>query len=138
MLEELLIEQVTAAVTWRLRQVVLYPAGTLADVMIDGDFEATHFGAYHDNNLVGVISLFAAGDSLQFRKFAVRADYQGKGVGTALLRRVFAYAKEWEITLIWCHARLSAISYYERVGMHQEGIPFERNGVGYVRMTLAI
>ncbi|MFD2968932.1 GNAT family N-acetyltransferase [Sphingobacterium bambusae] len=137
-MEDLVIEQVTAAVTWRLRQVVLYPAGTLADVMIDGDFEATHFGAYHDNKLIGVISLFAAGDGLQFRKFAVRADYQGKGVGTALLRRVFAYAKEWKIASIWCHARLSAVSYYERVGMRQVGIPFERNGLGYVRMAVAI
>lgn len=137
-MEDLVIEQITAAVTWRLRQVVLYPAGTLADVMIDGDFEATHFGAYHDNNLIGVISLFAAGDGLQFRKFAVQADYQGKGVGTALLRRVFAYAKEWQIASIWCDARLSVVSYYERVGMRQEGNPFERNGLGYVRMAVAV
>lgn len=72
------IEQVVAPRTWNIRQRILYPDGSLKDVQIDEDFEGTHFAAYLDNEIIGVISVFRDGELFQFRKFAVLEDYQQK------------------------------------------------------------
>lgn len=138
MLSDLRIEQVTAAVTWRLRQEVLYPKGSLKDVMIADDFDAFHFGAYHDNLLIAVISLFPDIESFQFRKFAVRADYQKQGVGRRILEHVFRFSKIWNRDSLWCNARLTATNFYEKCGMQIVGVPFKKNGIPYVRMEIRL
>jgi predicted GNAT family N-acyltransferase len=138
MLEDLRIEQVTAAVTWRLRQEVLYPNGSLKDVMIADDFDAFHFGAYHNNVLIAVISLFPDEESFQFRKFAVRTDYQGQGVGRKILAHVFAFSQTWNRDSLWCNARETATMFYTKCGMRVSGQPFLKNGITYVRMEIQL
>lgn len=80
------IEQVFAARTWKLRKEVFSPEGKLAEVMLDGDFEATHFAAYDGNEVVGVLSLISSGDTYTIHFLAVAPDLRMKGIGTALLR----------------------------------------------------
>ncbi|MGJ1434906.1 GNAT family N-acetyltransferase [Sphingobacterium siyangense] len=80
------IEQVFAARTWKLRKEVFSPEGKLAEVMLDGDFEATHFAAYDGNDVVGVLSLISSGDTYTIHFLAVAPDLRLKGIGTALLR----------------------------------------------------
>lgn len=135
---DVVIEQVAAPVTWRLRREVLYPDGSLKDVMIDDDFDAYHFGAYLDNKLVGVISLFRdSAERFQFRKFAVHPDQQGQGIGHDLLVHLLAFAKTLGARKVWCNARQHAIGFYERFGLHPVGDVFIRNGLSYVRMESA-
>ncbi|HZY35317.1 MAG TPA: N-acetyltransferase, partial [Mucilaginibacter sp.] len=64
------IEQITPELTWRLRRDVLYPDAEIPDMEMDVDKAGIHFGAFVDNKLAGVISLFREGDDFQFRKFA--------------------------------------------------------------------
>ncbi|WET67556.1 GNAT family N-acetyltransferase [Sphingobacterium sp.] len=87
------IEQVVAARTWKLRKEVFSPEGKLAEVMLDGDFEATHFAAYDGNEVVGVLSLISSGDTYTIHFLAVAPDLRMKGIGTALLRyaRLFVH-----------------------------------------------
>jgi len=80
------IEQVFAARTWKLRKEVFSPEGKLAEVMLDGDFEATHFAAYDGNEVVGVLSLISLGDTYTIHFLAVAPRVRQKGVGTALLK----------------------------------------------------
>ncbi|WDF67365.1 GNAT family N-acetyltransferase [Sphingobacterium oryzagri] len=139
MLSTLQIEQVAAPVTWRLRQEVLYPNGTLKDVMIDTDFEGYHFGAYKQDMLVGVISLFQ-GENMrfQFRKFAVHTAHQRQGIGRALLETLRSFAKELGAREVWCHARVEAVDFYKAVGLQPSGELFMRNGMQYIRLVLQI
>jgi len=65
------IEQVFAARTWKLRKEVFSPEGKLGEVMLDGDFEATHFAAYDGNDVVGVLSLISLGDNYIIHFLAV-------------------------------------------------------------------
>ena len=39
---------------------------------------------------------------------------------------------------LWCDARTSALSFYERLGMRTEGSSFMRKGVEYVKMRRAL
>src|ERR1700712_1935545 len=75
------IEQIRPELTWRSRQQVLYPAQKLYEMELDEDNEGIHFGAFTDDKLVGIISLFQQGTSFQFRKLAVLPEFQKMGIG---------------------------------------------------------
>lgn len=125
------IEQIRPELTWRLRQEVLYPAQKLYEMELDEDQEGIHFGAFTDNKLVGIISLFQTDKSFQFRKLAVLTEYQKMGIGNALLQRVEEFAESESGTVIWCNARLSAIGFYMKAGYSHTGKLFSKNGFDY-------
>lgn len=136
-IDSLYIEQVIATRTWKLRQEVLYPEGSLKDVMIDADFEGTHFAASVEGKIVGVISVFKLNKGhYQFRKFAVLPQFQGYGIGTALFIAVFDFCRLWKGTLLFCDARVEAVPFYEKLGMHVKGAFFFKNDLEYVCMEM--
>jgi len=125
------IEQIRPELTWRLRQEVLYPAQKLYEMELDEDQSGIHFGAFTDDKLVGIISLFQTDKSFQFRKLAVSSDYQKMGIGNALLQRVEEFAKSENGAVIWCNARVSAIGFYMKAGYAHTGRLFSKNGFDY-------
>ena len=125
------IEQIRPELTWRLRQQVLYPAQKLYEMELDEDNEGIHFGAFTEDKLVGIISLFQHDTSFQFRKLAVAADMQHAGIGSSLVNYVIAYAEENGGTRIWCNARLEATGFYLKQGFEQTGNLFTRKGIDY-------
>ncbi|MDH5827078.1 GNAT family N-acetyltransferase [Sphingobacterium faecium] len=138
-IDQLYIEQVIASRTWKIRQEVLYPHGSLKDVMIDDDFEGTHFAATIEGVLVGVISVFEIDDGCyQFRKFAVLPNFQGYGIGTALLHAVFNFCRLWRASSLFCDARIGAVSFYEGFGMKIQSQSFFKKGLEYVRMKILL
>ena len=132
------IEQIRPELTWRLRQRVLYPAEKLYDVQMDEDNHGYHFGAFENNELIGVVSLFQKGKDFQFRKFVVDESMQNKGIGTALLNYILDFSINEGAERIWCNARLSAIGFYLRSGFSQTGILFKKNGFDYEIMEKMI
>jgi phosphoribosylformimino-5-aminoimidazole carboxamide ribotide isomerase len=125
------IEQIRPELTWRLRQQVLYPAQKLYEMELDDDNSGIHFGAFTDEALVGIISLFQQGTSFQFRKLAVLPDLQKMGIGNSLLNRVEEYVQAEAGTVIWCNARVSAIGFYLKAGYAHTGKLFSKSGFNY-------
>jgi phosphoribosylformimino-5-aminoimidazole carboxamide ribotide isomerase len=125
------IEQIRPELTWRLRQQVLYPAQKLYEMELDEDNQGMHFGAFTDEALVGIISLFQQGTSFQFRKLAVIPDFQKMGIGNSLLNRVEEYAQSEGGSKTWCNARASAIGFYIKAGFSHTGKLFSKNGFDY-------
>lgn len=125
------IEQIRPELTWRLRQQVLYPAQKLYEMELDEDNEGVHFGAFTEDKLVGIISLFQHGESFQFRKLAVLPEFQKKGIGNSLLNRVEEFAGSEGGAKIWCNARVSAIGFYIKDGYEHTGQLFSKNGFDY-------
>ncbi|MGZ3753907.1 MAG: GNAT family N-acetyltransferase [Mucilaginibacter sp.] len=132
------IEQIRPELTWRMRQRVLYPAEMLFKMEMEEDNRGFHFGAFEDNTLVGVVSLFQEGKDFQFRKFAVDANMQHKGVGSALLKHMEAFAVAEGAERIWCNARVSAIGFYTKFGYSPTGTLFSKNGIDYEIMEKVI
>jgi GNAT superfamily N-acetyltransferase len=128
------IEQITPELTWRLRRDVLYPGSDITDMEMEVDREGYHFGAFVDNKLAGVVSLFREEKVFQFRKFAVDSAFQNKGIGTALLNYVTEFAIKDGGKKIWCNARLNAIGFYLKHGFIQTNELFSKNGNDYVIM----
>ena len=125
------IEQIRPELTWRLRQQVLYPAQKLYEMELDEDNDGIHFGAFTEDKLVGIISLFQQGTSFQFRKLAVLPEFQKMGIGNQLLNRVEEFASSEGGTIIWCNARVSAIGFYIKAGYSHTGKLFSKNGFDY-------
>jgi phosphoribosylformimino-5-aminoimidazole carboxamide ribotide isomerase len=125
------IEQITPELTWRLRRDVLYPNQKIFEMEMDEDRDGIHFGAFKDNKLTGVVSLFQKETDFQFRKLAVESSMQKMGVGNNLLQYITTYAKENGGNRIWCNARTSAIGFYLKYDFVQTGSLYSKNGVDY-------
>ncbi|GAA4095894.1 GNAT family N-acetyltransferase [Mucilaginibacter panaciglaebae] len=132
------IEQIRPELTWRLRREVLYPESPLYEMEMEEDKFGYHFGAFRNIDLVGVVSLFQDGTDFQFRKFAVMAEAQGTGVGTALLDYITNFAVAEGAQRIWCNARVSAIGFYLQFDFERIGEPFSKNGFDYEIMEKII
>jgi GNAT superfamily N-acetyltransferase len=125
------IEQIRPELTWRLRRDILYPGQMMHEMEMEEDNHGYHFGAFEDNALIAVVSLFQKGSDFQFRKFAVIEAKQGTGVGRQLLQYITNFAVNEGATHIWCNARLSAIGFYLKAGYLQTGELFSKNGFDY-------
>lgn len=130
-MEDLHIEQIRPELTRRLRHEVLYPAEPLHTMAKEEDNNGLHFGAFYNNQLVGVVSLFQQGADYQFRKFAIDPQMQGKGIGNALLQYIISVAALQGGSRIWCNARLSATGFYSKAGFTFTGTTFSKNGFDY-------
>ncbi|WP_420151197.1 GNAT family N-acetyltransferase [Spirosoma sp.] len=126
--------------TYPLRHSVLWPDKPFEYVKIENDDEGFHFGAFRDEELVAVISLFiddkeASPVEARFRKFAARPDLQRQGIGTKLLNHVIAEARRLGATSLWCDARLDAAAFYRRFGMEAVSEIFYKGPIPYARFS---
>ncbi|TSD65979.1 GNAT family N-acetyltransferase [Inquilinus sp. KBS0705] len=128
------IEQITPQLTWRLRRDILYPGQYLHDMEMEEDNHGYHFGAFEDNALVAVVSLFQRDNDWQFRKFAVSDTVQKQGIGRQLLIYITNFVIREQGTRLWCNARLSATGFYEKQGFTKTGHEFQKNGFDYIIM----
>ncbi len=125
------IEQIRPELTWRLRREVLFPDEPLYKMQMEEDNDGYHFGAFRDNALLAVVSVFPNNGDFQFRKFAVTAGAQGQGIGKELLNYITNFAVKEGAGRIWCNARTTAIGFYVKYGFVQTGTTFNRNGFDY-------
>jgi predicted GNAT family N-acyltransferase len=134
-----LIQPIAPAQTYALRHAVLWPDQPLDYVKLPDDDAGQHFGAFENGQLVAVISLFIAPDGVaRFRKFATDAAWQGRGIGSALLRHTMAAAVAQGAPAIWCDARQNTLPFYERFGLRPAGDVFYKGPIPYVRLRRAL
>jgi GNAT superfamily N-acetyltransferase len=130
------IEQIPAAMTWHLRQEVMYPEMELEAVKLPDDEEGVHFGLFDQNRLISVISAFENGGEIQLRKFATLNESQGKGYGKQLFEYVLEFAKSKNAKRIWMNARSNVAALYERYGFKKTKQTYFKDGYDFVIMEL--
>lgn len=143
-----MIRAITAEEALAVRHPVLRPGQPVADAIFGCDAEAAtrHFGAFDEGGeLVGVVTIhpavfeWAAGrragvaeeGAWQLRGMATLPGVRGAGYGVALVRHVHAVVRrEAGAGLIWCNARVKAVSFYEKLGWEVVGEEFDIPTVG--------
>lgn len=121
--------------TYPLRHSVLWPDKPFDYVKVENDYEGHHYGAFLDDELVAVISLFVSDGTARFRKFAAYPDHQRKGIGTQLLNHVMTEARQLGATTLWCDARLDAADFYRRFGMEAVSDVFYKGPIPYAKFS---
>lgn len=130
------IEQVPAYVVWPIRHEVMYPDQDYESIKLEEDGNGIHLALFDENELISVVSLFNEGSTLQFRKFATRQSFQGKGYGSKLLNYLIEFAKNEGVLTVWCNARADALSFYKKSGFKETGKNFCKGGIDYVVVEL--
>lgn len=117
-----------------LRRTVLRPSDPPGAALPgDGIADAIHFAAVDDDGSV-LSTCFVFPDDWPYplptpqtrapgwhlRQMATDPAYRGRGAGSAVLEAVVAYVTDRQ-GLLWCHARVPAIPFYERHGFTAVG-----------------
>ncbi len=130
------------AIEWEdvlpIRHKVLWPNEPALFCKVGGDEVAKHYGVYLDKMLVSVASVYIEGNTARLRKFATLVQFQGNGLGTKLISYIINLLKNINIACFWCDARKTAIGFYRKFNMIQQGGEFNKSGVLYVKMTLEL
>jgi GNAT superfamily N-acetyltransferase len=141
------VGSVAAWTTWPLRQEVLRPGRAVRDCIYPGedDPRALH-GAVLQRSLppgrdlsvlaVGVVLPEAppwdpgCDDGWRIRGMATRSDSRGRGFGRQVLDLLIEHVVDHGGGLLWCNARIPALSLYERAGFLPRGDVFELPEIG--------
>ncbi|WP_325894693.1 GNAT family N-acetyltransferase [Grimontia sp. NTOU-MAR1] len=119
-----------------IRHKVLWPNNPPEFCKAEGDDEALHLGAYVNEELVCVASLFFDSDVVRLRKFAALPATQGQGVGSTVLKAAFKEMKARDVSIFWCDAREAAMGIYRKFGMKPEGERFYKGDIPYFKMAI--
>lgn len=107
----------------------------------DADDRAIHFVAISGREVIGTARLVVEGKTGQRKsgkigRMAVRKEWRGKGVGTALIDFIKKSSKKKRLIALYLHAQESALSFYRRLGFNPEGDRFYEAGIPHRKMIL--
>ena len=139
----MIIERISWQQTIPLRHKVLWPNKTPEFCHLEGDADAWHFGAFINDELIAVASIYPSqssvdrgiGSNMRLRKFAIDDCFQRQGIGSKVLNEIFSVMKANNLSSLWCDARESATLFYEKNGMVKTGERFYKNDVPYYKMV---
>jgi len=133
-----MIKQISAAQTWPIRHQVMWPDQPFEYVKLEEDDNGIHFGLFEDTDLRSIVSLFIKSNEAQFRKLATLEAYQGRGYASQLIEHLITFCKQRKVKRLWCNARTSKSSFYQKFGFEETSIRFTKKGEYYVIMERAI
>lgn len=121
-----------------LRHKVLWPNEPPDFCKVDGDEEGLHFGAFINNELICVASIYLKAEKARLRKFATDVRFQNQGIGSKMLDFVIRDLKNNQTKVFWCDARESALGFYKRFEMYKCSDRFYKAGVAYFKMEVPL
>ena len=71
-------------------------------------------------------------------RVAVLASKRRQGIGAALMARLHEVAKRNGLNKVWCHAQVTVVPFYEKLGYRTAGETFYEAGIEHVRMEREI
>lgn len=95
------------------------------------DDHALHVLARHNDMVVGTGRLLRSG---QIGRMAVRREYRGHGIGTAILKTLMKLARSENISSLFLNAQLHAADFYRKHGFVRQGECFDDAGIVHCRM----
>jgi ribosomal protein S18 acetylase RimI-like enzyme len=118
--------------TRALRQQVLRPHQTLAELASHEPRAAFAVGAFDSDRLVGVGLIGPEGEPGEWRVrgMATLPEFRGRGAGSAVLTALLDHARGHGATAVWANVRTPARAVYERAGLEVVSEEFELAEIG--------
>lgn len=134
----MIIKEIQASETWKIRHEVMWPDQPLEFVQLKEDDFGLHFGVFTDDKLVSIVSCFFSDEEMQFRKLATLEQFQGQGIASELLKYILELAKEKGARKVWCNARSNKKAFYEKFGMNDTHQIFSKAGQEFTIMEILL
>ncbi|MDP4953397.1 MAG: GNAT family N-acetyltransferase [Flavobacteriales bacterium] len=125
----MIVKQIRSEETRAVRHRVLWPhIEQEKDCVIDIDEreDAIHLGAYLDQKLVAVCSLFEMHSSkiedkkqYRLRAMASLPEVRGSGAGKMIVQEALRLVESKGMDVLWCDARKVALGFYEKLGFER-------------------
>lgn len=118
------------------QEVLRTPLGLiLTEKDTEGEETQLHIVGMQSGKVIGTVSLKPLeGHVMKLRQMAVSSAVQGQGVGASLVRAAEKRTREDGFESIECHARISALPFYEKLGYTAIGHPFTEVGQPHIKM----
>lgn len=126
------IDEVNYEDVLKIRHEVMYPEANIDLAKIENDHEAIHLGVYAHDTIVSVVSIFLKNREVQFRKLATKKEYQHNNYGSALVKYIIEYYKQFDFNRLWANSRVEVLPFYEKLGFKSTDQTFSKNGHDYV------
>lgn len=133
----MIVKHISATSTYAIRKKVLRENIPLPyEFLGDHDASTIHIGAFIKDELVGVSSFMKVqlnqleGNHYQLRGMATLQEFQGKGIGHAMLLKAEQELRNQGCDLVWCNARVVALEFYKKNGYETIGESFVIEHVG--------
>lgn len=137
-LDKIKIIEISPEDTLDLRHRVLWPDKPIGYCIINGDNSALHLGAFYEEKLTCIASIFKEPRAARLRKFATEPEYQSFGVGTKMIETIINKLTQEDVTDFWCDARESATNFYSKFGMKRIGGSFYKGEIPYFKMSMQL
>ncbi len=111
--------------------------GIAAALEYDQEEAAHHYLLLHDHQPVATARWRKTGPGIKLERFAVLSPCRNRGIGAFLLQEVLSDVSAAG-EMIYLHAQLRAVPFYERNGFHQSGNPFTEAGLAHFLMEYAV
>lgn len=127
------IRPIDAAATRPLRQAILRPHQTIAELVYLGDDapDTLHAGAFLQGRLVGIATVAhnqcpraVLPAPWQLEGMATTTEVRGMGYGRALIAACLDHVAANGGATLWCNGRISAAGFYTRLGFRPVGAEF--------------
>jgi predicted GNAT family N-acyltransferase len=98
-----------------------------------------HLGYFEHEKIIACLILAPEKNGkMKMKQVAVDFEFQGKGIGAALVKAAESFALEKGFKTMYCHARDTAVPFYLKLGYHQIGEMFEEVTIPHFEMEKAI
>ena len=103
---------------------------------LEWEFEedSTHFLVFDNNKAVATARYRKTKNGYKLERFAVLESERGKSYGNIVLKAILADLSDFN-GLIYMHAQIQVVPFYEKVGFIKEGSLFEEAGIMHYKMV---
>ena len=105
------------------------------DIEWEFEEESTHFLVYDNNEAVATARHRKTEKGYKLERFAVSEINRGKGYGHIVLKAILEDLKN-VTEMIYMHAQIQVLPFYEKLGFIKEGNIFEEAGIMHYKMVL--
>jgi len=103
------------------------------------EHDQIHVGAFEEEKAVGCFSLVKQSEAeIKMRQVCVDNEYQQQGIGRKMMIFCEELAKKNGYKVVSCHARESAVHYYQKLGYHKEGKLFREVSLPHLKMKKSL
>ncbi len=102
------------------------------------DTDARHYLAEENGTVIGCARLITDADGVHIGRLAVKGSHRGRGVGTAICRRILEDCRTEGHKRVWLNAQTRAIGFYQTLGFSAEGPVFFEAGIEHRRMEAVL